>query len=424
MFELSNDSPTVNVVPAEYKRLLGYPVDRELEGRAVELANWAREWYRDNGRPWAYARLVEDAEIDTDTLTLEGQDFHCQELQKNLRDAAASRVVVAAVSAGPELEAAAQQAWREEKPDEYFFLEVYGSAVVENLVSLTGAQICSWAESAGMAVLPHYSPGYGEWNIDEQARLMQVIHRGQIFPGPLEVLESGMLRPKKSMLAVFGLTTAIDRAKQLSALVPCERCSYLPCQFRRSEYRGADEVRDPELVTLGKIIETIAILNSPQPSTGGQYKISRKALDRWANERLTITPGEDGTINVVFKHEGTTCSNMGRPLLFDYRVRLSSEDDGYQILEQECKPAANDAGHQAMCSYLSDPVQTMTAIASEKPLLGRRLDEVLTWQRPSTAASCYCDTVSRQHMWGQVLETIHFALNRKPSLTGSQEVKL
>jgi hypothetical protein len=65
-----------------------------------------------------------------------------------------------------------------------------------------------------------------------------------------------------------------------------------------------------------------------------------------------------------------------------------------------------------MCSYLRDPVSTMAAIAEEKPLLGRTLDDVLTWQRAHTAASCYCDATNRLYMWGQVLETIHYALHR------------
>jgi hypothetical protein len=411
--ELANNFPTVHVLPAEYKRLLGYPPDRELEGQATELATWARDWYQEHGRPWVYARRIEAVEVGEDFLNLAGHKFHCHELLKNLRDAAGNGIVVAAVSAGPELEAAAQQAWRDEKPDEYFFLEVYGSAVVEHLVTLVGVQICAWADGSDMAVLPHYSPGYGEWSVGEQPGLLEVIRGNRQLPGQLEVLDTGMLRPKKSLLAVFGLTTAIDRAKQLSALVPCERCSYLACQFRRNEYRNADETRELELASLGKIIDTIAVLNGAEPQSVGQYKINRKALDRWANERLTITPGADGTIDVLFKHEGTTCSNMGRPLLFDYHVRLSSPDLGYRILEQECKPAANDVGHKSMCSYLSNPVQIMSAIANEKPLLGCTLNEVLSWQRASTAASCYCDTANRLHMWGQVLETIHYALHRE-----------
>jgi hypothetical protein len=54
----------------------------------------------------------------------------------------------------------------------------------------------------------------------------------------------------------------------------------------------------------------------------------------------------------------------------------------------------------------------MADIVDEKPLLDRSLDEILTWQRASTAASCYCGRMNRLHMWGQVLETIHYALHR------------
>ncbi len=415
MVELVNTFPAVNVVQAEYKRLLGYPLDHEIEGRAAELAAWAREWYRINGRPWVYARQVENLEINEHALILEGHEFCCRELLRNLQDALASGIIVAAVSAGPELEAEAQKAWREEKPDEYFFLEVYGSAVVEHLVTMAGAQFCAWAEGSKMAVLPHYSPGYGEWNIADQPRLKEVIcgGNGRSLPGPLEVLESGMLRPKKSLLAVFGLTTAIERARQLSALVPCERCSFQSCQFRRGPYRGTDELQNMELAAVSRFVDSLTLATGSRASEAErQYKINRKALDRWANERLTITPGEDGSIEVVFKHEGTTCSNMGRPLLFDYHVRLSPQTEGYRILEQECKPSAHDVGHYSMCGYISDPDRMMLAISEEKPLLGKTLAEVLTWQRPSTTASCYCETMSRQHMWGQVLETIHYALHQ------------
>ena len=50
-----------------------------------------------------------------------------------------------------------------EKPDEYFFLEVFGSAVVEHLVTMTGARLVRLGRRRGSAVLPHYSPGYPEW---------------------------------------------------------------------------------------------------------------------------------------------------------------------------------------------------------------------------------------------------------------------
>src|SRR3990170_1769024 len=113
-----------------------------------------------------------------------------------LLDAEAESAILVAVSAGPELERQSQKLWAEEKPDEYFFLEVYGSAVVEHLITMKGAELCAWADARGEAILPHYSPGYPEWDIAEQPRLLNLICRGgrQRLPGDLESLESGMLR--------------------------------------------------------------------------------------------------------------------------------------------------------------------------------------------------------------------------------------
>jgi len=53
------------------------------------------------------------------------------------------------------------------------------------------------------------------------------------LPGNLEALESGALRPKKSLLAVFGLTRHTDGVRRLTELVACESCSLASCQYRR-----------------------------------------------------------------------------------------------------------------------------------------------------------------------------------------------
>jgi hypothetical protein len=72
-----------------------------------------------------------------------------------------------------------------------------------------------------------------------------------------------------------------------------------------------------------------------------------------------------------------------------------------------------DTGHASMCRYKEDGEALLAAIASEKPLLGRRLDEVLGWARPASGAGCYCEPASREHKWGLALETIHYALARQ-----------
>ena len=415
MIELVDANPDVNVQPAEYQRLLGYPRGWVVRERALELVGWARDWYAQHGRPWAYAREVDSLTIDSAEVTLNGVSFASNRLAKTLSSSDAHGAVVVAVSAGPELELEARKLWEEGKPDEYFFLEVYGSAVVEHLVTMTGARLCAWAEGRHMAVLPHYSPGYPEWPIDEQPRLLDLINgaRGQLPPVPVDVLESGMLRPKKALLAVFGVTRHVDRVRRLTDLVPCDNCSFLTCQYRRSPYRRSPQAANPELSALGA---GEGEEHAPQPlplDRDAKYTVNGKALQRWCDERLSIAHRTDGTIDAVFRYEGTTCTNMGRALRFQYRVTLGPREEGYPIRYQHCAPSEGDDGHTYMCRYVTDRDELLAAIERDAPLIGRRLDDVLTWTRPASAAGCYCEADSRQHKWGLVLETIHFALARE-----------
>ena len=252
-----------------------------------------------------------------------------------------------------------------------------------------------------MAVLPHYSPGYPDWDVAEQLRLLELMKRTreQPFPSPVEVFDTGMLRPKKTLLAVFGLTHHTEQLRRLTDLVPCENCSFGPCQYRRAPYRRAPRSWGDQTPVRVSVLDQNA-----------EYSVNRKALKRWSEGRLSMSLNQDGSLNVVFRYEGTTCTNMGRPLTFNYNVKLGSRADGYPILEQRCVPAEGDTGHTAMCQYLENPASMMAAIDREKPLSGERLNAVLSWQRKPSAAGCYCESSSRDHKWGLVLETIHYAL--------------
>jgi len=411
VIEIVDTCPDVNVQPGEYKRLLGYPADWVVRDRARELADWAREWYTRNGHPWVYARQADTLDFADGSIRINDASFTSPRLLKTFRDADTHAAILVAASAGPDAEEEAQRLWQEGKPDEYFFLEVYGSAIVEHLITMAGARLCAWADARQMAVLPHYSPGYPDWPIDEQPRLLDVIRRtrAQTSPIPVTVLDSGMLRPKKSLLAVFGLTRHTQRTQRLTALIPCENCSYLPCQYRRSPYRRSPEHADPELP-----VSAVQLREPTSPvvplERNATYTINRRALHRWKDERLTLDPHADGSIDATFRYEGTTCSNMGRRLEFVYHVTLGSRDEGYPIRAQRCGPAQGDEGHTFMCRYMSNREHLMVAIDRERPLHGRPLNDVLTWTRPACSTGCYCEPDSRQHKWGLVLETIHYAL--------------
>jgi hypothetical protein len=407
----------VDVPQQEFTRLLGYPRGWVLEGRALELAEWARAWYSQHGRPWLYARQVESLDFEPgiaagDAVQVDHVVFTSKRLHSAFEQAEAHGAILVAVGAGPEAEEEARRLWKEEKPDEYFFLEVYASAVVEQLTTIAGARLCDWAEQHGMAVLPHSSPGYPDWDVAEQPRLLELIRqtRNEHFPSRVDAFDTGMLRPKKTQLAVFGLTRHRERLQRLTSLVPCESCSFGPCQYRRAPYKRAPRT------TAEPLPASIAVLNSD-----AQYTVNRKALQRWADERLAMQSAPDGSIDATFRYDGTTCTNMGRPLSFIYKIKLGPRTDEYPILDERCGPAEDDTGHELMCKFVEDPDRLMTAIDGEKPLLGRPLNSVLEWRREPSGAGCYCEAQSRNHKWGLVLETIHYALVQK-ELSGETEI--
>jgi len=410
MFEFFDQQPAIVVQETEYKRLLGYPPDFSLEGRARELADRTREWYASHGHPWIYARDAR-IEVASGALRIEDAGMASPRLREQLIAAQAGEAVLVALSAGRECEEEARRLWEEEKPDEYFFMEVYGSALVESLVATARGRICRWADGQRMAVLPHYSPGYPGWDIKDQARLFEVIRgqKGWEWPKSLQVMDTGMLQPKKSMLAVFGITRRLDLVRNLADLIPCESCSLPGCQYRRAPHQGSpsqiEDVRQPGTVTRAPA----------KPS--GNYSINARALRKWSQERLHLIFSPDHSVQARFHYEGTTCTNLGRPLEYHYHIRLSSPEDGYVIRELLCAPAPGDVGHTFMCEYIRNQEDLMNSVANEKPLLGQPLDDVLSWHRPFSAAGCYCASEARQHKWGLVLEVVHFALTHRSKET-------
>ena len=267
-------------------------------------------------------------------------------------------------------------------------------------------RICDLAEPNGFMAVPHYSPGYTGWNVADQNKLFDLITRGltRPFPEALEVMASGMLRPKKSLLAVVGLAPNIGRGPESTRIVPCESCSFSPCSYRRIPYRHASLPAE----------NAAASRQSPaadSPLTrGARYSVNPRALRKWAQERVQIDHRDDGAVSAIFRFDGTTCSSQGHPLAFEYALELSGPHDGYVIREAVCRPATGDEGHTYMCAYLNDADTLMREISEEKPLLGRSINDVFSWSRDAAPAGCYCTASSRAHKWGLALEAIHFTL--------------
>lgn len=219
----------------ELSRLLGLPRHRELDGELAERAAWARAWYAERGTPYARVHRYAIVELAEQSVLLEdGRRLSGRGLAEHLRRYQAHGLAAIAVSAGDAMDAACAALWREGRPDEGYFLERLGAAVVERLLLRTTLEFCQRAELAGETLTPHLSPGCGRWELGEQHALW-----GLLFPdgepGPMTLLESGGLTPKNSILAAAGLTR---RAMTHSPSGACRSCGLAHCGFRRAPYGG------------------------------------------------------------------------------------------------------------------------------------------------------------------------------------------
>ena len=121
MLELFETNPEVNVQESEYQRLLGFPKNYSMSGRMRELADAARRWYAENGRPWIYAREIDALELADGKLRVGGTEFSSKPLHDQFAEAQADSAVLVAVSAGGECEERAQQLWQESQAGRVFF---------------------------------------------------------------------------------------------------------------------------------------------------------------------------------------------------------------------------------------------------------------------------------------------------------------
>jgi len=217
----------------EYLRLLGFPKNYTAETNMLEMVEWAENWYAENGKPWIEKYDIDITFNSKHELYANGVFLDSPELNKRFKEVKVDKAVMLIASAGRELEEKAASFWKKGIPEKYYFLETYGSAVVEELITSNTRKICKVSGQFEYSVLDRYSPGFYGWDISGQHALLKIMKQSDpIIPlEKIAVLDSGMLWPKKSQISLIGLSK--HKAKTNSNQLPCLTCFYEGCQFRK-----------------------------------------------------------------------------------------------------------------------------------------------------------------------------------------------
>jgi hypothetical protein len=340
----------------ELARRMGLPSAAELERSAPGLAARARSWFDACFAPCTFSHTVDIASIEGSTVALGcGAVLRGPVLADRLSSARAHALAAVAWTAGPALDNTVAKLWDEGHVDESYALDALGSAAVEHMRKAETERQCLEAHTHGLGALAPYSPGYDGWPLEDQPVLWNLLAAGPGgFRERIRCLPSGMLIPRKSQLAVVGLTR------------------YPELAFRRHEY-------------------------------------PRKALERWSRDLLTLSKTENGTLEARFRLEGSTCGNIG--LTIDFTVRLGGGPGSWFIDGGDCRPAPGDRGCGHMCCSTRASLDSAFETARDtQPLVGQPLADALDWNPTMNPAGCICGAEQLNHKWRIVYHTIAFAL--------------
>ena len=108
-------------------------------------------------------------------------------------------------------------------------LDAAATAAVEQVADAMERTIRPSVDRAGYTMRWRYSPGYGDWPLNEQPHLIRLSHAAEIG---IRLTESLMLWPRKSITAIIGLA---KKTTNMAAVPPsgCASCAKLDCPSRR-----------------------------------------------------------------------------------------------------------------------------------------------------------------------------------------------
>ncbi len=106
-------------------------------------------------------------------------------------------------------------------------LDAVGSEMAETAAQVLDRRMESEHVRSGERAGARFSPGYGEWELEGQQWLFEVLDAGRIG---VELSSSMMMTPRKSVS--FAINLGVD-PKPPRCTTPCDQCDMNDCEFRR-----------------------------------------------------------------------------------------------------------------------------------------------------------------------------------------------
>lgn len=106
-------------------------------------------------------------------------------------------------------------------------VQAAGASAIENYVDEVEEEIRKDALNRGLYLRPRFSPGYGDFPLEYQKEVFQLLECSKRIG--ITLTQGNLMMPTKSVTAVIGLTT---QEKQSCHKKSCSSCEKTDCEFR------------------------------------------------------------------------------------------------------------------------------------------------------------------------------------------------
>lgn len=208
---------------SEVLRYLGYGRHKADE-RVMKLILECWEELSDAAAPKYTSRVYDVSFYEEDGIDGGCFQTRSRNLRKNLKDC--SQILLFAATLGASADQLIQK-YNRLSVSKAVILQAAATAMLEDYCDEQNELLKEAYEARGWYLRPRFSPGYGDFPLECQTRLLGALEVGKRIG--ITLTDSLLMLPSKSVSAVMGMS----RIKRSCTVKGCEVCGKKDCAYRR-----------------------------------------------------------------------------------------------------------------------------------------------------------------------------------------------
>lgn len=220
-------SNQIDIDSEQVLRNIGYETSNKLPARVVTLVGDYLEYINNLIDP-SYSCVIRDIKLVQGAYTfIEGSVLFKSKVIARLLDKC-QKVAVFAMTIGDFLEETVSQLAEDGLVLQATVLDAIGSAAVESVADYLQNRIKDVAEKNGLCISQRFSPGYCDWNVNQQKMIFEAMNEENTG---VVLTEGCLMIPQKSISGIIGIGPCDNGIETYD---PCSTCLKEDCPGRRS----------------------------------------------------------------------------------------------------------------------------------------------------------------------------------------------